>query len=159
MGDDPMTNIQIVVGLPDILAEGERIAADTPRTASGTYLWTDLVGAVQTAIADERARHPTDSSIVPDDEGLREQINQAIEDHFFPTWGAATYEAATEVPAILAMREASGPKVDEVRGWQERLRAAAIGADDPAKYVPRGITAQDCLDLANFLDSLGDTQG
>ena len=42
---------------PNIVEEGERLANDTPRMASGNYLWTDLVGAVQTAIADERARH------------------------------------------------------------------------------------------------------
>lgn len=44
--------------LPDIETEGERIARDTHRTGNGTYLWTDLVGAVQTAISEERARHP-----------------------------------------------------------------------------------------------------
>lgn len=42
--------------LPDILTEGERLASETPKT-NGAYLWTDLVGALQTAIAEERARH------------------------------------------------------------------------------------------------------
>lgn len=45
-------------GLPDIEAEGERIVRETYRpSAKGGYLWTDVVGAVQTAIAEERARH------------------------------------------------------------------------------------------------------
>lgn len=43
--------------LPDIESEGERIVAETHRHHSGMYLWTDVVGAVQTAIAEERARH------------------------------------------------------------------------------------------------------
>jgi len=43
--------------LPDIEAEGERIANETWRHPSGMYLWTDLVGAIQTAIVEERERH------------------------------------------------------------------------------------------------------
>jgi hypothetical protein len=43
--------------LPEIEAEGERLAAETHKHSSGMYLWTDLVGAIQTAIAEERARH------------------------------------------------------------------------------------------------------
>lgn len=46
-------------GLPDIEAEGERIVRDTyKREGDFGYLWTDVVGAVQTAISEERARHP-----------------------------------------------------------------------------------------------------
>lgn len=41
----------------DIEAEGERLANETFRHPSGMYLWTDLVGAIQTAISDERARN------------------------------------------------------------------------------------------------------
>lgn len=46
-----------MVTLPDIEAEGERLAADTWKHPSGMYLWTDLVGAIQTAIFEERQRH------------------------------------------------------------------------------------------------------
>lgn len=43
--------------LPDIEAEGERIVRDTyKREGDFGYLWTDVVGAVQTAISEERAR-------------------------------------------------------------------------------------------------------
>lgn len=67
----------IAGGLPDIITEGERLARETPKT-NGTYLWTDLVGAIQTAIAEERARHVR--SPKPDsDAGLVErQLNPDV---------------------------------------------------------------------------------
>lgn len=41
----------------DIHAEGERIANETYKPRAGGYLWTDLVGAIQTGIAEERERN------------------------------------------------------------------------------------------------------
>jgi len=51
--------------LPEIHAEGERIVADTHKQADGRYLWTDVVGAVQTAIYEERKRHSPSLSRAP----------------------------------------------------------------------------------------------
>lgn len=64
MGDEAVTDCpdcggsgRCIGALPDIEQEGERLASETWRHPSGMYLWTDLVGAIQTAIAEERARH------------------------------------------------------------------------------------------------------
>jgi len=35
----------------------------------------------------------------------------------------------------------------------ERLRASAFGADDPAKYIPRGISAADCIKAADAIET------
>lgn len=45
------------VAWPDIASEGERLVRETYKPEGGGYLWTDVVGVVQTAIAEERARH------------------------------------------------------------------------------------------------------
>jgi len=52
-----LTPVEGVGELPAIEPEGERIVAETYCHNSGMYLRTDVIGAVQTAIAEERARH------------------------------------------------------------------------------------------------------
>lgn len=60
--------------LPDIQAEGERIARETTRSGDGSYLWTDLVGAIQTAMSEERARN---SELAADFSRLRETLSKS----------------------------------------------------------------------------------
>ncbi|WLJ71100.1 hypothetical protein [Sphingomonas phage Carli] len=43
--------------LPEIEAEGIRLVNETYKPKDGGYLWTDVVGCVQTAIDEERKRH------------------------------------------------------------------------------------------------------
>ena len=62
--------------MTDIHEEGERIANETWKHPSGNYLWTDLVGAIQTGIHEERIRYH--QSLEPVRKKLRDDLDSSV---------------------------------------------------------------------------------
>jgi hypothetical protein len=106
-----------VTGKPrDINFEGERIANDTWRHPSGNYLWTDLVGAIQTGIFEERERNKvawntlirrlssdTESSVG----AYAADLLKLVADVFATPPDPAAHEGQADVVVIQADREAA----------------------------------------------------
>lgn len=132
--------------LPDIEVEGERLVAETHKQADGRYLWTDVVGAVQTAISEERKRH------LPRHREILEAAAKAAEDwaghyrginsKYLAVLGKGLQDAITEDRAAVCFAIAGN-----IRNLADSMNGKVWLADGPRAATPAGVEEMRTLTL------------